>query len=83
MDKIADMLTTIRNAQAVLKETVSIPFSNINYEIAKILEREGFVGKVEKKGRRTKKVIDIALKYDGKISAISGIKKISKPGQRI
>lgn len=83
MDPIADMLTSIKNAQAVGYGTVSIPFSNIKYEIAKILEREGFIEKVEKKGRGIKRVIEISFKHkDGK-PIILGLKRISKPGQRI
>jgi len=83
MDPIADMLTSIRNAQAVLKETVKIPFSKFKLELAKVLEKNGFVKKVEKKGRGIKRVIEIKLKYEDKIPVISGLKKISKPGQRI
>ena len=83
MDPIADMLTSIRNAQAVLKETVKIHFSKFKFELAKVLEKNGFVKKVEKKGRGIKRVIEIKLKYEDKIPVISGLKKISKPGQRI
>ena len=83
MDVIADMLTSIRNAQAVHKEIVRIPFSKVKLEIAKVLEREGFTNKTERKGRKTKKFIEITLKYEGKEPAISGLKKVSKPGQRI
>ena len=82
-DPIADMLNRIRNAQAVLKETVDIPISNLKYEVAKILEKGGFVSGVEKKGKKAKKVIEITLKYNEKIPVISGLKRISKPGQRI
>ena len=83
MDPIADMLTSIRNAQAVLKETVKIPFSKLKLELAKVLEKNDFVKKVEKKGRGIKRVIEIKLKYEDKAPVISGLKKISKPGQRI
>jgi small subunit ribosomal protein S8 len=83
MDIISDLLNQIRNAQAVFKETVEIPFSNLKYEIAKILEKEKFVGKVEKKGRKTKKIIEIILKYEDKTPAISYLGRISRPGQRI
>lgn len=86
-DPICDMFNRIRNAQAVLKETVSTPFSNLKYEIAKILEKKGFIAKVEKKGRKIKRTIEITLKYKGegeeRRPAISGLKKISNPGQRI
>ena len=83
MDPVADMLTSIRNAQAVLKETVKVPFSKFKFELAKILEKSGFVGKVEKKGKGIKKFIEIKLRYEDKVPVISALKKISKPGQRI
>jgi len=83
MDQIADMLTTIKNALLVKKEEVSVSFSNLKFEIAKILEKSGFVEKAEKKGVKKKKVIEIKLKYENGVPAISGLKRISKPGQRI
>jgi len=79
-DPIADMLNRIKNAQAVSHQAVSFPFSKIKYEISIIIQKEGFVGEVEKKGRKEKRTIKINLKPD---TAISGIKKISRPGQRI
>lgn len=79
-DPIADMLNRIKNAQNVSNETVVFPFSGIKYEIALILQKEGFINSIEKKGRKDKKIIKIDLKYP---SAINGIKRISKPGQRI
>jgi len=82
-DPITDMLNRIRNAQAVNHPTVDIPFSKIKFQIAQILAREGFVEKVEKKGRKTRKIIRITLKYIDGIPFISGLKRISKPGQRI
>ena len=82
-DPIGDMITRIRNAQMVKKETVDIPYSKIKYSIAQILERRGFVRGVELKGRTIKRVIELKLKYkDGK-ARVTGIKKISKPGQRM
>lgn len=83
MDQISEMLTIIRNAQAVLKPTAAFPFSNIKYEIAKILESEGLIKKIEKKGKKTNKNIEIGLKYEDNVPVISGLKRISKPGQRI
>lgn len=83
IDPITDMLNRIRNAQAVLHPTVSFPFSNLKYEIAKILEKESFLEKAEKKGKKTKKIIELTLKYNNKISAISDLKRVSKQGQRI
>ena len=83
MDPIADMLTKIRNALLVKKEKVLVPFSKLKFQIAKILQEKGFVENVERKRRKAKKVIEITLKYSNGESAISGLKRISKPGQRI
>ena len=88
-DPITDMLNRIKNAQAVFHQTVEVPFSNLKYQIAKIMEAEKFLGEAEKKGKTSQKIIKINLKYGkadvGKkmIPAISGVRKISKPGQRI
>jgi len=79
-DPITDMLNRIRNAQAVSHKTVAVPYSRIKFEIAKILLKQELVSGIEKKGRGIKKIIDISLKYP---STISGLKRISKPGQRI
>jgi len=83
MDPIANMLNSIKNAQAVLLPQIEVDFSNLRYEIAKILERKGFVDKVAKSGKKMGRVLEIVLKYEDKVPAISGIKRISKPGQRI
>lgn len=82
-DPITDMLNRIRNALAVQHQTVEVPFSNLKYEIAKILKNEGFLESFEKKGTKSKKIIKITLRYDEKIPAISSLKRISKSGQRI
>ncbi len=92
-DPITDMLNRIRNAQAVSHPTVDIPFSQIKYEIIQILANEGFIEKFEKKGKKAKKTVRITLKYIGKTPAegearqkrpaISALKRISKPSQRI
>jgi len=85
-DPITDMLNRIVNAQAVFHPTVDVPFSNFKYEIVKILEQNGFVKKIEKKGRKTSKILIITLKYENnedKKPIINGFKKVSKPGQKI
>ncbi|OGZ65687.1 MAG: 30S ribosomal protein S8 [Candidatus Staskawiczbacteria bacterium RIFCSPLOWO2_01_FULL_37_25b] len=82
-DPITDMLNQIRNAQAVKKTEVLIPLSKIKYEIARILSESGFVGEIKKSAKQNNKIIKIVLKYDNGEPAISGLKRISKPGQRI
>ncbi|MEK7664699.1 MAG: 30S ribosomal protein S8 [Patescibacteria group bacterium] len=82
-DPITDMLNIIRNAKALLKEEILVPFSKIKYEIAGILSKEGFVGEIKKNIKEKNKEIKIFLKYENGVSAISGLKRVSKPGQRI
>lgn len=86
VDPVADMLTRIRNAQAVGHKTVNFPFSKIKFELANILNKEGFLGNVSKKGRSIKRTIEVALKYKDEkntIPEIQGLKRISKSGQRV
>lgn len=82
-DPIADMLTRIRNALMVKKETVEIPSSNMKKAIADILLKEGYIKDVrfEEDGYNGKLVL--TLKYtDKNQSVISGLERVSKPGLR-
>jgi len=82
-DPIADMLTRIRNANAMRHETVSMPSSTMKVRIADILKEEGFIVDYAVTGD-VKKELTITLKYaEGGVRVISGLKKISKPGLRI
>jgi small subunit ribosomal protein S8 len=83
MDSIGDFIIRIANASAVGAEVVSVPFSNFRLAIAEKLKDMGYVAEVEKKGKKVKKTIEIALKYDGRTPKIRGVKRISKPGSRL
>jgi small subunit ribosomal protein S8 len=81
-DAIADMLTRIRNAGNAGHQTVEIPASNLKKSIAQILLDEGYINGFDVKEDSKQGVITVTLKYAGKKHAISGIKRISKPGLR-
>lgn len=82
-DPIADMLTSIRNANMARKETVQVPHSNIKEEIAKLLKREGYTQDFTVEGERGKRVIRIYLKYGAdEEPIIKGLKRVSTPGRR-
>ena len=81
-DPIADMLTRIRNALMVRKETVEIPASNMKKEIARILLEEGYVSGVELKAGEHGDIIVVTLKYMNGKSVIGGLQRVSKPGLR-
>lgn len=83
MDPLVDMFNRIQNAAAVGKEQVEVPYSRMKLDIAKILERLGYVKSVDSKGRKVKRMIEIVLKYRDKASAIGGLRRISKQGNRV
>src|SRR3989344_2944401 len=82
-DPISDMLIRMKNAQAVNKETVALPFSKMKQEIARVLKQSQMILDYEKKGRSIAKKLEIKLKYVNSFPAITNAKRISKPGQRI
>ena len=83
-DAIADMLTRIRNAKSMRYEEVQVPASNIKKEIARILKDEGFISDYSINNDNAQGTILLKLKYtDKKESAITGLKRISKPGLRV
>ena len=82
-DPIADMLTRIRNALMVKKETVEIPASNTKREIARILFEEGYVKEVKEVEDGYNGKLVLTLKYtERNQSVISGLERVSKPGLR-
>ena len=83
-DPIADMLTRIRNAGNARHASVDVPASNIKKAIAQILLDEGYIKAFEVVEGNTQGIIRITLKYvDGRQKAITGLKRVSKPGLRV
>jgi len=85
-DPIADMLTRIRNAVHARHQRVDVPASNFKAEIARILEREGYIQgfQVVADGGGPQPVIRIALKYGPRgETVISGLERVSRPGRRV
>ena len=82
-DPIADMLTRIRNAQSVEKQTVSMPTSKLKVSIARVLQDEGYIDGYEVKGEGAKSELVINLKYYAGRPVIERLERVSKPGLRI
>ena len=83
-DPIADMLTRIRNAGAARHATVDVPASSMKKAIAQILLDEGYIKAFEIVENGTQGTIKITLKYSAnKEKAISGLRRVSKPGLRV
>ena len=82
-DPIADMLTRIRNANNAKHDTVDVPASNMKKSIAQILLEEGYIKNFQLIDDGTQGVIRITLKYNGNEKALSGLRRVSKPGLRV
>lgn len=82
-DPISDMLTRIRNALAANKSELVMPYSKFKHSLANVLLQEGFISGVNELPGRIK-TLQLNLKYDNSgTPVISGIKRVSTPGQRI
>jgi small subunit ribosomal protein S8 len=86
-DPIADMLTRIRNAHTAEHRQVAMPSSNIRVAIARILKDEGFIEDFELVEAKPQSILRLSLKYvpgtRPLVPVITGLKRISKPGQRV
>ena len=83
-DPIADMLTRIRNAIMARHDFVLVPTSRMKLSIARILKEEGFITDYEVVKGKPHRWIKVQLRYlDENKPAISGLKRISKPGLRV
>jgi small subunit ribosomal protein S8 len=84
-DPIADMLTRIRNANDVRFKSVDVLLSQVNFNIAKVLKKTGYIsGFNVKRDNNQKGVLRIYLRFsDAKEGVITGIERVSKPGKRV
>jgi len=82
-DPIADFLTRIRNASKAKKLRVDIPASNMKKNLAEILKQQKFINDYSIIEDNKQNILRIELKYTNGLSAISGLKRISKPGLRV
>jgi small subunit ribosomal protein S8 len=82
-DPIADMLTRIRNAQAVEKSIVTMPSSKVKVAIAQVLKDEGYIDGFSIRGETGKPELELQLKYYAGRPVIERIERVSKPGLRV
>ena len=81
-DPIADFLTRLRNGNSARKPEVFIPYSKMKAEIARILKQEGYISNYEVDTTGRLPQIKVIAKFANRISAITGLRRISKPGLR-
>jgi len=82
-DPIADMLTRIRNAQAVRKTVVAMPASKVKKAIAQVLKDEGYIDGFAVREAEGKPELEISLKYYAGAPVIERIERVSRPVLRI
>ena len=85
-DPVADFLTRIRNGIQAAHTTVEIPASRLKVEMARILREQGYINDYEVEAPNADhpgQIVRVTLKYtDDRRSAISGLRRVSRPGQR-
>lgn len=83
-DPVADFIIRIKNAGAVKKSSVSVPYSKLKHAIADKLKEVGYLKSVATHGKKVRKTLDLELCYTTEgTHVIRGVERISKPGRRM
>ena len=81
-DPIADMLARLRNSATAGQASLTLPYSKLKSDIALILKKEGYINETELVTIEGHQNIKIQTKFVNKTSAITGLKRVSRPGLR-
>ena len=81
-DPIADFLARLRNAARAHRGDVSVPYSRMKEEIARILKQEGYISEFEVDTQSKPSQIKVTMKFVNRIPALTGLRRMSKPGLR-
>ena len=82
-DPISNVLTIIRNGAQVRKETVDVPASKVAGEVLRIFKENGYIEDYRLMQTNVQGTFRVYLKYEGRKSVITGLKRVSKPGLRV
>ncbi len=83
-DTVGDFIIRLKNAGAVGKDTVSVPYSKLRHNIANKLVEAGYVASAEPAGKKVQeKTLEVTLSYENGEHRINGVKRVSKPGRRL
>jgi small subunit ribosomal protein S8 len=81
-DPIADFLTRLRNASQSGKAEIIAPYSKIKFDIARVLKQEGYISDFELDSEGKLPQLKVVTKFVNRTPAITGLKRVSKPGLR-
>ncbi len=82
-DTIGDFIIRLKNAGAVGKSEVLIPYSKLKHAVADKLVAAGYIENARQEGKKVQKNLVVILKYENGAPVINGVKRISKPGRRL
>ena len=82
-DTIGDFIIRLKNAGAVGKAEVSLPYSKLKHAIADKLVAAGYLESAVQDGKKVQKNLGVTLKYENGKHFINGVKRVSKPGRRL
>jgi small subunit ribosomal protein S8 len=83
-DTIGDLIIRLKNAGAVNKNTVSMPYSKLRQAVLTKLVDAGYVAGTTTKGKLVQeKTLEVTLRYEDGAHKINGVKRVSKPGRRL
>lgn len=82
-DPIADLITRIKNASDARKESLVLPYSRLKESIATVLQKEGYVKSVAKKGKKVTKLLEVELYYVNNEPKVQGVERVSRLSKRI
>lgn len=82
-DSIGDYISNMKNAAASQKEMVILPYSKLKFAITELLDREGYVKNLTKKGKKLARTVDVKLVYNAGLSRLHGAERLSKPSKRL
>ncbi len=80
---VSDFLIRIKNAALARRRLVVLPYSNINKEIGKVLQKEGFLEEVKETKEGNRKMINAVIKYEKRSPVLNDVVVISKPSLRV
>ena len=82
-DTIGDFIIRLKNAGAVGKAGVSVPYSKLRHAVANKLVEAGYLVAAKQEGKKVEKTLEVTLKYEHGRHKIIGVKRVSKPGRRL
>ena len=83
-DTVGDLIIRLKNAGAVKKNTVSVPYSKLRLAILNKLVEACYIAGATEKGKQVQdKTLEVTLRYENGTPRITGVKRISKPGRRL